>query len=303
MELSVIFVIAVALGFDYVNGFHDAANSIATVVSTRVLSPRIAVMWAAFFNFAAFLVFGDAVAATIANDVVTQDVLSIGMILAGLVGAIIWNLITFYLGLPTSSSHALVGGMAGAAVAKAGFDVLIAEGLRKIGIFIVLSPLIGLAMGLIITLAIFWVFHRNRNIERLNRGFRTGQLISAAAISSTTAWAAVLPLPVPSTEPPRSFTTTRAPRRASSSACERPRPPPAPVMIATLPSNPRSAMKPRLEGCPRPLRIGRHPPGHRLWQGFRCAGASGRRATIRARAPRRRRRRWPRPRRSRSTPG
>jgi inorganic phosphate transporter, PiT family len=183
MELSVIFVIAVALGFDYVNGFHDAANSIATVVSTRVLSPRVAVLWAAFFNFAAFLVFGDAVAATIANDVVTQDVLSIGVIFAGLVGAIVWDLITFWFGLPTSSSHALVGGMAGAAVAKAGFDVLITEGLRKIGIFIVLSPLIGLAMGLIITLGIFWVFHRNRNIERLNRGFRHGQLVSAAAFS------------------------------------------------------------------------------------------------------------------------
>ena len=183
MELSVILVIVVALGFDYVNGFHDAANSIATVVSTRVLSPRVAVMWAAFFNFAAFLVFGDAVAATIANDVVTQDVLSIGLVFAGLVGAIVWDLITFWFGLPTSSSHALVGGMAGAAVAKAGFDVLIAEGLRKIGIFIVLSPLIGLAMGLIITLAIFWVFHRTRNTERLNRGFRTGQLVSAAAFS------------------------------------------------------------------------------------------------------------------------
>ena len=183
MELSVIFVIAVALGFDYVNGFHDAANSIATVVSTRVLTPRIAVIWAAFFNFAAFLVFGDAVAATIANDVVVQSVLSIGVIFAGLVGAIVWDLITFWFGLPTSSSHALVGGMAGAAVAKAGFGVLIAEGLRKIGIFIVLSPLIGLAMGLTLTLGIFWVFHRNRNVERLNRGFRAGQLVSAAAFS------------------------------------------------------------------------------------------------------------------------
>jgi PiT family inorganic phosphate transporter len=183
MELSVILVIGVALGFDYVNGFHDAANSIATVVSTRVLSPRTAVVWAAFFNFIAFVVFGDAVAATIANDVVVQDVLSIGMIFAGLVGAIAWNLITFWFGLPSSSSHALVGGMAGAAVAKAGFDVLIAEGLRKIGVFIVLSPLIGLAMGLLLTLLIFWVFHRDRNIERLHRGFRTGQLASAAAFS------------------------------------------------------------------------------------------------------------------------
>jgi PiT family inorganic phosphate transporter len=183
VELSVILVIAVALGFDYVNGFHDAANSIATVVSTRVLTPRIAVLWAAFFNFAAFLVFGDAVATTIANDVVVQDVLSIGVIFAGLVGAIAWDLITFWLGLPTSSSHALVGGMAGAAVAKAGFGVLISEGLRKIGVFIILSPLIGLAMGLILTLIIYWVFHRYRNVERLNRGFRTGQLFSAAAFS------------------------------------------------------------------------------------------------------------------------
>ena len=182
-DLALVLVVAVALGFDYVNGFHDAANSIATVVSTRVLSPRAAVIWAAFFNFAAFLVFGDAVAATIANDVVVQDVLSIGMIFAGLVGAIIWNLITFVFGLPTSSSHALVGGMAGAAVAKAGFGVLIADGLRKIGVFIVLSPLIGLAMGLLLTLLIFWVFHRTRSTERLNQGFRIGQLFSAAAFS------------------------------------------------------------------------------------------------------------------------
>jgi PiT family inorganic phosphate transporter len=183
MELSVILVIGVALGFDFVNGFHDAANSIATVVSTRVLTPRLAVIWAAFFNFTAFLVFGDAVATTIAKDVVVQDVLSIGVIFAGLVGAIVWDLITFWLGLPTSSSHALVGGMAGAAVAKAGFGVLLAEGLRKIGVFIVLSPLIGLATGLLLTLAVYWVFHRYRNVERLNRGFRLGQLVSAAAFS------------------------------------------------------------------------------------------------------------------------
>src|SRR5918995_5077366 len=122
MEFALLLVIAVALGFDFVNGFHDAANSIATVVSTRVLTPRLAVMWAAFFNFVAFLVFGTVVAATIATGVVDPDVLSIGVVFAGLVGAIGWNLITFYLGLPTSSSHALVGGMAGAAVAKVGFD-------------------------------------------------------------------------------------------------------------------------------------------------------------------------------------
>jgi inorganic phosphate transporter, PiT family len=181
--VAVVIVIAVALGFDYVNGFHDAANSIATVVSTRVLSPRTAVVWAAFFNFVAFLVFGDKVASTIANDVVVQTALSIGVVFAGLVGAIAWNLITFYLGLPTSSSHALVGGIAGAAVAKAGFGVLISEGLRKIGVFIVLSPLIGLAAGLLITVGIYWTFHRNRNVERLHRGFRHGQLASAAAFS------------------------------------------------------------------------------------------------------------------------
>lgn len=183
MDLALVAVVVVALGFDYVNGFHDAANSIATVVSTRVLSPRTAVLWAAFFNFAAFVVFGEEVASTIAKDVVTQNVLSIGVIFAGLVGAIVWDLITFWLGLPTSSSHALVGGMAGAAVAKAGFDVLVADGLRKIGVFIVLSPMIGLAIGLILTLVIFWVFHRCRKVEQLNQGFRMGQLVSAAAFS------------------------------------------------------------------------------------------------------------------------
>ncbi len=182
-DAALVFVILVALGFDYVNGFHDAANSIATVVSTRVLSPRLAVMWAAAFNFIAFLFFGTHVASTIAKDVVVQDVLTIGVIFAGLVGAIVWDLITFYLGLPTSSSHALVGGMAGAAVAKAGFDVLVSEGIRKIGLFIVLSPLIGLAVGLILTVLIAWLFHRVKRLDLLNTGFRRGQLVSAAAFS------------------------------------------------------------------------------------------------------------------------
>jgi PiT family inorganic phosphate transporter len=180
---TLIFVVLVALGFDFVNGFHDAANSIATVVSTRVLTPRQAVAWAAFFNFVAFLVFGTHVATTIAKDVVVQDVLSIGVIFAGLMGAIVWDLITFYLGLPTSSSHALVGGMAGAAVAKAGFDVLVSEGLRKIGLFIILSPLIGLAVGLLLMVLISWLFHRVRRLDTLNRGFRRAQLVSAAAFS------------------------------------------------------------------------------------------------------------------------
>ena len=182
-DLTLVFVVLVALGFDFVNGFHDAANSIATVVSTRVLTPRQAVMWAASFNFIAFLVFGTHVADTIAKDVVIQDVLSIGVIFAGLIGAIVWDLITFYLGLPTSSSHALVGGMAGAAVAKAGFSVLVSEGLRKIGLFIILSPLIGLALGLLLTVLIGWLFHRVRQVDRLNKGFRRGQLFSAAAFS------------------------------------------------------------------------------------------------------------------------
>jgi inorganic phosphate transporter, PiT family len=183
MELSAAIVIVVALAFDYVNGFHDAANSIATVVSTRVLSPRAAVAWAAFFNFAAFLVFGTHVATTIAKDVVLQDVLSIGVVFSGLVGAIVWDLLTFWLGLPTSSSHALVGGMAGAAVAKAGGHVLLIDGVRKIGVFIVLSPLIGLAFAMILMVTILWTFHRVHRVDRLNRGFRRGQLVSAAAFS------------------------------------------------------------------------------------------------------------------------
>jgi PiT family inorganic phosphate transporter len=183
MSIALVFVIALALGFDFVNGFHDAANSIATVVSTRVLSPRGAVAWAAFFNFVAFLVFGTKVAKTIATGVVLPAEISLAVVFAGLIGAIGWNLITFYLGLPTSSSHALVGGIAGAAVAKAGWHVLESDGLRKIGVFIVLSPLIGLALALIITIVIMWSFHKVRRVDRLNRGFRRGQLISAAAFS------------------------------------------------------------------------------------------------------------------------
>jgi PiT family inorganic phosphate transporter len=181
--LAVAVVIVIALAFDFVNGFHDAANSIATVVSTRVLSPRLAVVWAAAFNFIAFLVFGTVVAATIARGVVEPGALSIGVVFAGLIGAIGWNLITFYLGLPTSSSHALVGGIAGAAVAKGGFGVLIVSGFQTIGVFIVLSPLLGLALALLLTIGLMWSVHRYRNVDRLQRGFRTGQLFSAAAFS------------------------------------------------------------------------------------------------------------------------
>ena len=183
MTPVIVFIIGVALAFDFFNGFHDAANSIATVVSTRVLSPRQAVAWAAFFNFAAFLVFGTAVAATIAKDVVDPTVLTNKVIFAGLIGAIAWDVITWFLGLPTSSSHALVGGMAGAAVASAGWAALISSGLQKIAVFIVLSPLIGLVLGFTIMVSVYWIFHRRERVEGLNRGFRRMQLVSAAAFS------------------------------------------------------------------------------------------------------------------------
>src|SRR5450432_3671884 len=139
--------IFVALAFDYINGFHDAANSIATVVSTRVLSPGQAVIWAAFFNFVAAFTFGTAVASTIGSGMIDIHVLTFSVILGGLTGAIVWDLITWYFGLPTSSSHALIGGYAGAAVAKAGLAAIITSGWTKTIVFIFLSPLIGLVLG------------------------------------------------------------------------------------------------------------------------------------------------------------
>ena len=183
VSVGLVFVILVALGFDFFNGFHDAANSIATVVSTRVLSPRQAVVWAALFNFIAFLVFGTKVASTIAKGVVQPGVFTLGVVFAGLVGAIVWDLITWYFGLPTSSSHALIGGMAGAAVAKSGWNSLIGSGFQKIAVFIVLSPIIGLLLGFTLLVLVLWAFHRYRRVDRLNRGFRVGQLFSAAAYS------------------------------------------------------------------------------------------------------------------------
>src|ERR1700674_4760020 len=146
--LIVVGLIAVALAFDFINGFHDAANSIATVVSTRVLSPGQAVVWAAFFNFVAAFTFGTAVAKTIGKGMIDLSAVTFAVIFAGLMGAIIWDLITWYYGLPTSSSHALIGGYAGAAVAKAGFYAIIPSGWTKTLIFIVLSPLIGMVFGL-----------------------------------------------------------------------------------------------------------------------------------------------------------
>src|SRR5438128_7921552 len=154
----VVALIFVALFFDYINGFHDAANSIATVVSTRVLSPGKAVIWAAFFNFVAAFAFGTAVARTVGAGMIDIKVVTFSVIFGGLIGAIVWDLITWYYGLPTSSSHALVGGYAGAAVAKAGFAAIVSGGWTKTIVFIFLSPLIGLGAGLALMVAIHWLF-------------------------------------------------------------------------------------------------------------------------------------------------
>jgi PiT family inorganic phosphate transporter len=178
---AVIFIIAVALFFDYTNGFHDAANSIATVVSTRVLSPRIAVVWAAVFNFVAFLIFGTHVANTVGKTV-NPSAVSEAVVFAGLLGAIAWNLITWWLGLPTSSSHSLIGGFAGAGIAKAGFHVLNADSIKKTTLFIVVSPAVGLILGFIVMLAMLWIFRKTRP-SRVDGSFRKMQLVSAAAYS------------------------------------------------------------------------------------------------------------------------
>jgi PiT family inorganic phosphate transporter len=178
----VVLVIGVALVFDYINGFHDAANSIATVVSTRVLSPGKAVIWAAFFNFVAAFVFGTAVANTIGSGMIDISAVTTSVILAGLIGAIVWDLITWYYGLPTSSSHALIGGYAGAGVAKAGTAVLIPSGWTKTLIFIVLAPGIGFVLGFVFMVATLWIF-RDFAPSRVDRWFRKLQLVSAAAYS------------------------------------------------------------------------------------------------------------------------
>ncbi len=183
MEFAlVVLVIGVALVFDYINGFHDAANSIATVVSTRVLSPGKAVVWAAFFNFVAAFVFGTAVAKTIGSGMIDISAVTTSVILAGLIGAIVWDLITWYYGLPTSSSHALIGGYAGAGVAKAGTAVLIPAGWTKTLIFIVLAPGIGFVLGFLFMVATLWIF-RDFAPSRVDRWFRKLQLVSAAAYS------------------------------------------------------------------------------------------------------------------------
>jgi PiT family inorganic phosphate transporter len=180
--LLVIGLIAVALSFDYINGFHDAANSIATVVSTRVLSPGQAVVWAAFFNFVAAFAFGTAVARTIGKGMIDLSAVTYGVIFAGLLGAIIWDLFTWYVGLPTSSSHALIGGYAGAAVANAGLAAILPNGWTKTLVYIVLAPLIGMVLAFLITVATYWIFRRS-SPRRVDRLFRKLQLLSAAAYS------------------------------------------------------------------------------------------------------------------------
>jgi PiT family inorganic phosphate transporter len=183
VELTlVIIVVVTALVFDYINGFHDAANSIATVVSTRVLSPGQAVLWAAFFNFAAAFIFGTAVAKTVGSGMIDIKVVTSSVILAGLLGAIVWDLITWYYGLPTSSSHALIGAYAGAAIAKAGQAALIPSGWTKTLIFIVLAPLIGFALGFVFMVAISWIM-KPFAPSRVDRYFRKLQLMSAALYS------------------------------------------------------------------------------------------------------------------------
>ena len=182
MTVTIAFIVLVALAFDFFNGFHDAANSIATVVSTRVLTPQLAVVWAAFWNFVAFLIFGTAVAETI-SKVVKPGVLTNAGIFAALIGAIAWDIITWILGLPTSSSHALVGGLAGAAVAIGGWQTLITGEYQKIFVFIVLSPIVGILLAFTLMTGVFWLFHRYHKVDKLNRGFRRGQLVSAAAFS------------------------------------------------------------------------------------------------------------------------
>ncbi len=175
-------VIILTLAFEFSNGWHDAANSIATVVSTRVLTPFRAVAWAAFWNFIAAFVFGTAVAKTIGKGLVHIEMVDQKVLLAGLLGAIGWNMITLILGLPTSSSHALMGGYGGAAVAKAGFVALIPGGWTKPVVFIFLSPIIGMLIGMGVTIATSWIVRKQRPL-RVDRWFRRLQLLSAAGYS------------------------------------------------------------------------------------------------------------------------
>jgi inorganic phosphate transporter, PiT family len=178
----VVLIVVIAFLFDFINGFHDAANSIATVVSTRVLTPLQAVVWAAFFNFVAAFGFGVGVARTVGKGIVNPAVVDQWVIAAALTGAIVWDLITWYWGLPTSSSHALIGGFAGAALVKAGVGSLVAPGLIKTTVFMILAPVIGLTLGFAMMLATVWTF-RKATPGRVDWIFRRVQLMSAAAYS------------------------------------------------------------------------------------------------------------------------
>jgi len=185
--ILLIITVAVALTFDFLNGFHDAANSIATVVSTRVLSPKLAVVWAAFFNFVAAFLLGTAVAHTIGKGMIRLDlggtvVVTQYVVLAGLLGAIVWDLLTWWWGMPTSSSHALIGGYAGAAIAKAGLKVIIPGGWTKTLLFIVVAPVMGLVIGFGMMVAVSWIFRR-KSPRQVDTWFRKLQLLSAAAYS------------------------------------------------------------------------------------------------------------------------
>jgi PiT family inorganic phosphate transporter len=174
--------VAVALSFDFLNGFHDAANSIATVVSTRVLSPKLAVLWAATFNFLAAFLLGTAVAKTIGQGMIRVEAVTQSVVISGLLGAIVWDLLTWLWGLPTSSSHALIGGYAGAAIVHSGFKVIIVEGWYKTLLFIVIAPISGLVLGFGLMVAVFWLL-KNKAPQRIDTWFRKLQLISAAAYS------------------------------------------------------------------------------------------------------------------------
>ncbi len=178
----VIALVVVALAFDFMNGFHDAANSIATVVSTHVLKPYQAVVLAAFFNFAAFFVFHLSVAATVGKGIVDQGIVDQYVVFGALIGAIAWNLITWWYGIPSSSSHALIGGLVGAAVAKAGTGALIAPGLLKTIAFIFVAPVLGMVFGALLMLAVAWIFVRTTP-SRVDRWFRRLQLVSASLYS------------------------------------------------------------------------------------------------------------------------
>jgi PiT family inorganic phosphate transporter len=177
-----VFLVALALAFDFLNGFHDAANSIATIVSTRVMRPQWAVLWAAFFNFVAFLFFGLLVAATVGKGIIDPAVVDHNVVFGALVGAISWNIITWYFGIPSSSSHALIGGLAGAAVAKGGIDTLIAGGFLKTMAAIVLSPALGLVLGAALMILVSWIC-AGSTPRRVDRWFRRLQFVSASFYS------------------------------------------------------------------------------------------------------------------------